>query len=244
MSKEQVKDLIPIDVHDECKNVIDYLNSIVEFKIETPEQYENAGNILVEIKRKLNELETKRKDIVKPFNDKVKLVNEYIKQYTTKLENAESTFKKSRTTWFAEQERKRIEAQRKAEAEAAEERRKAEEKANAERAKAESYREQGRDDLADKAEARAETAETIALNTVAPVIEAINTGKSSMKKVWRIEVINKQKATEAIASNAALSCFLQIDIKGLEKFANVTKGNLVIEGCRVYEDYVESVRTR
>jgi hypothetical protein len=241
---EEIKDLIPLEAHDKIKDVFSFLNSIVEIKIDSEDQYKKAGEHLVDIKRSYNELEVMRKEVVKPLNDKVSGVNGYFKEYTEKLVKAEQTFKNGRLVWFTEQERKRIEEQKKLEAEAAEERRKAEEKAEAERIKAEAYREKGREDLADKAEARAETAETIAVNTVAQVVEKIDTGKSSMREVYKVEIQDQKSALMAIANNAALSCFLKIDIAGLEKFANVTKGNLVIDGVRVYKTFIESVRTK
>jgi tetratricopeptide (TPR) repeat protein len=244
---EEVKitDLVPVERQDRVKKAQEYFQSIKGIKIDSQQQYEKAIELLKEIKRTIDQLEEDRLETDKPYGPVSRKINEYYRPARTDLQNLEKVFKDGTTKWFADQERKKLELQRKLEAEIEEKRRKEAEKAEAERKKAEAYREQGREDMAQKAEARAETAEAVAVNTVAPIVE--NTARAagvSYTKIYKVTVINHAKAVTALAGNPMFHQFLQIDIKGLEKIINASKGMIKApDGLIAVEDYRSGVRT-
>lgn len=235
--------LIPQSAQEQISKALELFGSLREIKITSQENYDHCGELLVQIKQMINLLEDDRKSIIKEPDGIVRSVNAHYKSVRDKLENGERVMKAARQQFFAELERKRIEQQRKLEAEAAEERRKAEAKAEEERRKAEAYREQGKETLAAKAEARAESAEVKAATTVAPIVQEVSAGKnSSMRKYLRVEIVNEQAAKLYCLNNPALCGYVTLDIKGIEKLINASKGVIKVEGVNVTEEYREAVR--
>jgi len=242
---EETKEvLIPVEKENRLQAVLEFCGELKEVKITTQQEYDNAVKLVQKVKTNLKCLEGDRKEIVAPFNAKVKEVNGKYSAVTDKLSNAEIVLKKAMANFFNEQERLRIEAQRKAEAEAAEARRLAEEKAAKEREKAEAYREQGKDDLAEKAEARADSAEMKAEQTVAPIIE--NNAKVSgvsYKTTYSASILDMETAVNAINANPSYRHMVSIDLKAIERLAGTLKGNLILPGIRIMEQKSVSVRS-
>lgn len=241
---EEIKDLIPLESQSKLEEAMEFFNSLREIKITNNQEYGNAGDMLIQIKSTINDIEADRKNIVSPFDKKVRAINAHYKLYRDKLENAESVLKRARQAFYAEQEKKRIEEQKKLEAEAEAKRKAAEEKAEAERRKAAEYEAQGRADMAAKAMARAETAESVAVNTVAPIVEKTDAGKgSSMREVFKLIVEDPVTAKRECLNNPVLCDYISLDVKGLERLANTSKGRIQIPGCRIIKEYSEAVRT-
>ena len=143
-------------------------NTTVEIRSEV--EYTNAAEVIKTIKLHKKKVEDSKNAVVTPlyavYKDTLAEFTSVIKLIDDKISALESAGRKFRAKVAEEARMKQLEADRIA----AEERRKAEEKAAAKRAKEEAYREQGRDDLADKAAERAEIAEEKASRTVAQVI--------------------------------------------------------------------------
>lgn len=143
-------------------------NTTVEIRSEV--EYTNAAEVIKTVKLHKKKVEDSKNAVVTPlyavYKDTLAEFTPVIKLIDDKISALESAGRKFRAKVAEEARMKQLEADRIA----AEERRKAEEKAALERQKEETYREQGRDDLADKAAERAETAEVKASCTVAPVI--------------------------------------------------------------------------
>jgi hypothetical protein len=68
-----------------------------------------------QVKTLQKRIEAKRKDLVGPLNDRVKLINEYAKSIMAPLEQAESHLKRELVSFELEQEKIRLEEMRKAE---------------------------------------------------------------------------------------------------------------------------------
>ena len=237
--------LIPFEKKERLEKALEWCESLREITIDNQEQYDNAVDLCKQVKTGINSLESDRKELVKPYKDKTSKIDAEYREVRTDLQNAEKVIKDGMNKFWRQQEMKRIEEQKKREAEAEKERKKAEEKAEAERLKAEAYREQGREDMAAKAEARAETAETVS-SSIAPVAVE-NTAKTSgvsYRTVYKVTVINHSRAIEALAKNEMFHQFLEVDVKGLEKMVNSSKGKLKLpEGLLVTEETISSVRT-
>jgi hypothetical protein len=212
-------------------------------KFSNDQEYENGVELCRSIKQHIKVIDDDRKIIVKPLNDQVGEINGECNGVIRKLQNAETVIKSGMGQYFQAKERKRIEDQRKLDAEAEDRRRKEDEKVRKEQGKAETYREQGCDKMADKAEARAATAKTIASSVVAPIVQ--NTAKVSgttFKKVYKVSVVDQKRAVEAMLMNDILFQYVSIDIKGLERLVNAQKGRIEIDGIKITEDVQVGMR--
>jgi hypothetical protein len=236
--------LIPVTMQNKIKDALEFFNSLKNLSIKNATQYDNAVNLCKDVKVKIKELENDRKDLVAPYKDKASAIDKEYKAVRDKLENAEKVIKNGMEAFYQEQERKRIEEQRKLEAEAEAKRLAAEKKAEEERLKAEAYRMQGRAEMAAKAEARAETAEEKAANTVVQVVE--NTAKVqgvTMIKKYEVTVTSQETAIKNLAANPALHQFLIIDIAGIQAAVNKAKGLVSLPaGLMLHEKFQSSVR--
>jgi hypothetical protein len=236
--------IIPVENQERIKKALEFCESLTQIKINSQEQYDNAVAICKQIIAGLNSLENDRKALTGPLDKKMKSINAEYKIVTSKFGNAERVIRNGMETFFQEKERIRLEEQRKLEAEAEAKRKAAEEKAAAEQRKADAYREQGREDLAAKAEARAETAETIAATVTAPIVE--NTAKGSgvsYRTVWEAVIEDQNAAILFCANNSILSSYVTLDINGLIRLCAAQKGNLQVSGIRFIEKKKSNIRT-
>lgn len=237
-------ELIPVSTREKLEKALEFFNSLKEVKFTNQKEYDKGVELCKKIKSHIKEIEVDRRGLVKPYNDKVSEINKECKGVTSKLENGERVIKNGMNHFFQEQERKRIEHQRKLEAEAEAKRKAEEERARREAEKANQYREQGRDEMADKAEARAETAQTVADTIVAPIVEnQAKTQGVSYKTVYKVIVEDEDRAILACVGNPVLRQYVSLDVKGLERVAQALKGGFECDGIRVVEDKQVIVRT-
>lgn len=224
------------------QKTLDEINSIVSIEIEDDEQYQNTIDFCKQVKGDYKEIETLRKETVAPYNEKVSGINSFFKNLTSKLEHGEQQLKAAAAKYFQKKEAKRIAEERKRQAEADEARRKKEEAAQKELDKANEYRESGREDLAEKAEARAEEKFTQASNIVAETV-------ASAPKVAGVSFVTSYECTEVDRLKAAIFCLqtrpeyediVKIDLKAAEKLARTSKGKIKIDGI----DYRETKTMR
>jgi hypothetical protein len=226
--------LIPQESRDKLNEALTFFESLRSIKVSSQSEYDKALELEKQVKTKINELEKDRKVLVEPDTKRIDNINAEYRAVRLKLENAEKVIKRGRTDFFEEQERKRIEMQRKAEAEAAEVRRKAEEKAEAERKKAEEYARQGKEEMAAKAFARADSAQVKAEQTVAPIVAPTYKGQgASFKDDWVVEVKSTTEAITGCLANPVLQQFVSLDVAGLQKLTRSMKGNITIPGCTI-----------
>lgn len=235
--------LIPVETKEKIEKALEFFNSLKSVSFNNDQEYENGVELCKSIKQHINTIDSDRKELVKPLNDQVGEINGECNGVIKKLQNAESVIKRGMGDYYAEKERRRIEDQRRLEAEAEERRRQEEEKARKEQQKAEAYREQGREEMAQKAEARAETAASIASTVTAPIVE--NTAKvngTSFKKVYKATITNAKDAVQACLMNDILFQYVSIDLKGIEKLAGTQKGMLNIPGIFIKEEFQVGIR--
>jgi len=237
------KSLIPVETKEKIEKALEFFYTLKEVKFSNDQEYENGVELYRAIKQHIKVIDDDRKIIVKPLNDQVGEINGECNGVIRKLQNAETVIKSGMGQYYQAKERKRIEDQRKLDAEVEERRRQEAEKAFKEQEKADSYREKGRDKMADKAEARSATAEAIASSIVAPIVQ--NTAKVSgttFKKVFKISVVDKKPAVESMLMNDILLQYISIDEKGLTRLVNAQKGNIEIPGIRITEDVQVGMR--
>ena len=240
MSKNE---LIPVETQDKIEKALEFFHSLREVKFTNDEEYERGLELCKSVKSHIKEIDSDRKTLVQPYNDKVKDINGECNGVINKLKNAENVLKNGMGKYFQEKEQKRIAEQKRLNAEAEERRRQEEERARKEREKEDKYRDAGREEMADKAAARAETAETISSSITAPIVENTAKGKgASFKTVYVVEVFDKAKAVEACLTSNVLLPYIDINVKGLERLALTMKGQLSIDGIRIREDRQVSIR--
>lgn len=243
MDATEVKSIVTTEVRALMNQALEFVGTIVEVKPKTDAEYQNAVELCRVCKKHINDLESARKDQVKPLNDEVKAINGEYSTVTTRLLNGETVLKRAMSVYAQEQERKRIEEQRKRDAEAAEARRKAEEAARKEAEKAEAYRQQGRDDMAEKADARVEAHIDRAVNTVAVEVESTaKAAGASYRKDYVFTIVDKRAAILHCIDNPMFADHVALDVKALEKIAKASKGKLVIPGITVRETLTPIVR--
>lgn len=235
--------LIPVETKEKIEKALAFFHSLKEVKFSNDQEYENGVELCRSIKQHIKVIDDDRKVIVKPFNDQLGEINGECNGVIKKLQNAEAVIKSGMGQYYQAKERKRIEDQRKLDAEVEERRRQEAERVRKEQEKAETYRDQGREEMADKAQARAETAATIASTVTAPIVQ--NSAKGSgttFKKVYKVAVVDQKKAVEAMLMNDILFQYVSIDIKGIERLVNAQKGRIEIDGIKITEDVQVGMR--
>jgi len=183
-------------------------------------QYKEMDNILAQIKKRYNELEAKRKEMIKPITEAGKKINGLFSRPKEILKKAERTIKDSLLDYrnrITETNRKiQEELNKKAE----EERRKLEERAR----KAE---DNGKEEKAELLRIQAET-------IVAPIVNnRIELNNSTVAKWWKFEIENEKIIPRE---------YLMIDTVKIGKIVRASGGTLSIPGVRIY--YTEDVRMR
>ena len=236
------KELIPLEAQLLIDNALEYIGGITAITVRSQSEYDSSIALCKHIKKLSKRLDDERDALVRPMNTKVDAINADFKVATSKLDNGEKRIKDAMSVWFQEQERKRIEAQRIAQAEADKVARIAAEKAAAERRKQEEYEAQGRQDMADKAAARAELQEDRAINTVAQVIETPKTAGVSFRSKFICSIENKRDVVEHCIKNPHLEHLVMINIKEIEKLADSTKGAMRIPGVSYVETKTPIIR--
>lgn len=229
-------ELIPSDKQQKlAKQGAELLTEFAETKeviIRSVEERDNALDVVKRVKIAYDEFEADRKEITKPLNDKVTSVNTTYKSVTSILLSIEKLFKDALTVWDNKQEQKKLEADRAAQIEADRIRRAAQNMADKELEKAEAYREQGKDTLADKAEAKAEEALNTATSTVAPVYTYDKGSGTSFKIEYEATIQDAHKAINALNTDQYRH-MIEINTGALGKLAKSLNGKLVLEGVLI-----------
>ena len=243
MSKEKISEIIPEESVKTIQEILEQFESMESLEVKNQEQYDSAVGVCKEIKKSIKAIESDRKEIIKPWKEKTDAVNAKYREVRVKLENGEKKIKGAMSVFFEEQERKRLEEQRKIEAEAEEKRRKAEEAARKEAEKVAKYREEGREELAEKAEARMETKLDEATNTVVAEVESKKTEGVHYRTSYEVEVTDDAQAAVALLNNPMTAHCVSINTVALKKMITATQGNFKCAGIKVRETKTPVVKS-
>jgi len=212
-------DLVPMEAKHELKRIREHWESL-EVTITNEQEYIGAGDVRSALKDSEKEIKHLKKiHVMDKYYEPYKQVSEIFKHYDDFIQSKIRSINKAISDYDAEQERIRLEEQCRLDAKAERERKKAEERAERERKKAEEYASKGRDDLAEKALARAENAEMSAAEVITPVVERVtNTSASvSFREQPECVIEDHNEAVKALADNPALAGFLTINTADLAK---------------------------
>ncbi|HSH27959.1 MAG TPA: hypothetical protein VK972_09390 [Wenzhouxiangella sp.] len=199
------------------------LNTAQQISVTNAEEAQEAAKFLKQCGAAKKALEERRKAITAPLDQAKRSVMDLFRGPANTLEDARDVVKRKINSWTAEEERK-----------AAEERRKAEEKARKEReraeAKAREYEEQGRADMAEKWETKAEEADMAAPppSTGGPKVEGVQ-----MRTYYEVEVRDVKELCRAIADGKLPTSMVKPVQGELNKFARTWKGEQEMPGCQV-----------
>jgi hypothetical protein len=208
--------LIPADKREQINATLTWASDVREVVITNNEEHQRAGETLVEVSTAIKTLEGDRAAIMAPYR---KAIYGAYGEVLRALENADAVLRLSVSDWAHKKDCERLEAQKKLELEAAEARRKVEEKAAKEREKAEALREAGKEAQAEKAEAKAQIAKMQAQAIAAPIVEGAAKAEGiGYRQKYVVDVENRAEALKALAADPTLSRFLEIDVKGLERW--------------------------
>lgn len=217
-------------------NIQLYVKPIFEMKIDSNSSLELVTDAARELKNFEKKVETRRKELVGPFNDHVKVINSYAQSVAALLEPATAHLKNEMKKWEAVLEQKRIEEQKRLdeerkrlESEAAEKARVAKEEAEA--VAAFSSTEDGeRAKLLAQAEAETEQAAIIALDKKATK-EVQSMRVSGAKKVWTFTLKEEAQVPRE---------YLVVDEKKIREA--VRAGIREIPGVEIFQDTQIAIR--
>ena len=200
------------------------------YAIENQPMMACAAEDLRGIKTKFKELEAQRTGLVNPLNKVVKDINALFKPALESLETAERVLKGAMSNYIALEERKAMEARRKAEDEARAIRQQAEAEARAiaeQAAKA-----SGAERAALEAEAQAKQEEALVV-AAAPVAAPVKTEGVSYRDDWDFEIVDVAKIPRE---------YLIPDEKKIRAYVKAMKESSGIDGVRVFSKKVVASR--
>lgn len=228
------KELIPIEKRELIDQTQEYYNNIPNIKdgevvlwcVKTKEEYTNSRELCKVIKGKSADLLSTRKTLTKPYKDDAIAIEKEFNPLIDKLNNVRGKIDTASSIWFQAEERKRLLEERKRQAEVEEKKRLETEREEKERKKADEYREQGKEKLADKAEARADDHADQAINTVAAEVDEVKVKGLYYRTDYEVKVIDKEKAVNSCMASQKYQNHVILDLKALAIVAKANNGVL------------------
>lgn len=200
-------------------------------KIDGQMMFEIATEEVRAIKRKISDLEERRKAITRPLDEAKKSAMDLFRTPISTLEEAERIIKRTMLTYTTEQENKAREERKLAEAAAEKERN----RLAAEAAEAE---QQG--DIA-TAITLQETAEMITAHT--PTVSTPKASGATTTKRWSAEVVDKEAFIRHALENPEYFDMVTIDMLPLNRMAVAMKDKLNIPGIKAVGTTSLSIRS-
>lgn len=236
---------------------VDARDKVFALQVRTAPEYEEVSQLRKNIKAKFNEIESYRVHLKEPHLEGCRRVDDFFRGALQALKDAENKTKDHLLSYQTEQKRLATEAQRKLDTEARKKREVLEAKASAEREKAdqeatelkhqeEKARKSGdinaaitfkheANNILNKAESKAETAEFKASQITAQKVEAYIppvVGQHT-KLLWKARVIDAKLVPDD---------YKVVDQKMLDAFAQATKGKTSLPGVEIYSKEIMSGR--
>lgn len=197
------------------------------FQITTQTDYSAAGEFLKVVKELEKEVKATFEPIVRKAHEAHKEAKFQENKHLEPIKTAEQTIKARMVTYYNEQERIRLEEQRKADeaAEKAAAKRKAELEAQAAK-----HEEKGN---VEKAEERREMIEEVEAETVVIASKVDKVEGVQMRDNWDFTITDQSKLIAGLLANPMLAHLVIVDEKELRKLVKSYKDKLKIEGLKV-----------
>lgn len=240
---ESTKDLIPVQSKELVQDALDFCNSITDIMITTEDEYLNNCELVKKVTERTKKIDKERKAIVGPINLEVKEVNAYFKLALDPLGNLNSNLRKSLATYKRDKEQKRIDDQRKADAEAEKQRLKLAAQAKKDEEKSQEAAENGDTAKAEDLHLRSTVRQDMAEEVVPVVIpKAIPKVKGiSSRTDWSAQITDKKKFIEYCVQNNQLH-YLDINMKILNSFAKTVKDTVELPGVEFIDKSTPVIR--
>ncbi len=188
--------------------------------VTTEKEYEDAGVFIVDLKTYKKNLEKERKDLTSPLDTAKKKIMAKFKPHIDNIERAIAQVNGKMTTYFSEQEKKRLAEQAKAE----------------EKARKERERLQKRADTAEKNGniEKSEALREASTNVVKTPVESQKkqTSQTTMVETWEAEIYDKLSLIEAVAKGEQSMELLEVNRPALNQIARAQKDTMKIPGVR------------
>ena|SRR3990167_4473720 len=222
-------------VETEVTPIVEAANALV---VKTSEQSFNAQNLVKELKRRRAMMHGRFDPPVRAGHLAWKAAKDLYNFFINPYDEAETIVKRKIVTYESEQERKRQEEARLAEAKRQEEERKRREELERQAKAAE---EKGR---TEKAEALREKAETVVAPPVFTPPPPPRAGGTSFPKTWKGEVTNIMDLLKAIVEGKAPVTLIEINQSAINAAAKTYKNTMTIPGLKFTEVTDMSSRIR
>jgi|GEM_PF-2716432 len=235
--------LIPVKSQELVRKARNFCASVTLISIETENEYEQACNLVKEVASYTKLIEKHRKDTVSPFNNQVSQVNGYFKDARQPLTNIEDKLRRAIAQYHQELERKKREAQRKADEEAEKERQRLLEQSKKESKKSQQYAEQGKEDLAQQHHEKSQTKQQLAESITTPEVEqeAPKIEGISYRDKWSAQITDKKAFVQHCLQNNSLD-MIMVDEKKLNELARTLKGSYNVPGVKFLSEKIPVVR--
>ena len=229
---EEFKALVPQDTKEKIEKLLAELESYKEFTVKTETEAQNLNGIMVAYKGQMKKIDTLRKEAIKPYYPKYKYLNDVYNDVIKKVKHFVNNCDVALGKFERDQRIKRQAEQAKLDAIAAEKRRKEDEAARKEAEKISKYTEDGRTEMAEKAEARMEEHIEHAEITVAPVVEETKLENTHFQEKYTASVTDKKEAVEHCIQFPHLIEMVNLNLNGLERLQKASNGKLEIPGIK------------
>jgi len=226
------------------ENIISFCNAIAIVKIQTPDQYEGAVATAKELTVFGREAESQRKGIKKPYDDRVKAINDFYKEILVPADELKAKITKAIRDYDFEQEQIRRQKQRELDEQARADREAKEAEAANRRQEAEEARQKGQQQAAIELEAEAAEKEVEAAQTVAPIAVSARPTTSGVHTVttWKCEITDPISFVQTMIKENKAE-LLMPNQKAANDFARMTKRGWTFPGGRIISVETSAVRT-
>jgi chromosome segregation ATPase len=231
--------LIPQQSRMLIDETLDFCASITEISIDNDKEYQKACSLTKDVQGYLKKIDQERKSVLQPFRETIDIINEAFQKPQDALDNLKTRLRKSIGDYTQLLERKRLEAQRKAEETARNERERLAAEARAKEEAAKKLAQKGETEKAQQETEKAQTLQQIAEKVEAPEIE---TNVPEVKGVhtrdkYSGELVDKRAfldyALNCEQSTVMLGC-VKIDMTQINKMIQSTKGKIVLPGIEIH----------
>lgn len=185
------------------------------YAVKDAADYTVAGQELQRVKAAQKQLEDVRMSMTRPLDETKRRIMSFFDGPKAKLLRAEQGIKRAMIAFQNEQDRKRREAQVRADEAARKERERLEEQARR-------AQEQGKPEKAEQLQQRAQQAVAPILQVETPKVAGVQT-----RRMWKFEVVNEAEVPAE---------FRSIDLSKIRKVVEALKGDAKIAGVRIWDE--------
>lgn len=230
--------LIPRQSRMLIDRTLEFCALITEISIGDDTEYQKACSLTKQVQDYLKKIDQERYSILKPFRETIDIINDTFRVPQDALDNLKNRLRSSIGNYTQLMERKRLEAQRKAEETARKERERLAAEARAKEQRARKLAQKGEAEKAQQETEKAQTLHQIAEKVEAPKVEPKVPEVKGVhtRDKYSGELVDKKAfleyALNCEQSIVMLGC-VKIDMTQINKMIQSTKGKIVLPGIGI-----------